>query len=85
MTATTSIQRRELSFAIQTISCIACTPVFSRHLHKLGGVLEVKELPMTNKIIVVYDAGQVDKSNLKQEIEKISNRAGFGDKLIFHQ
>lgn len=58
--------------------------MFGRHIKKIGGVLEVKELPITNKIIVVFDDTQLDRSRLKQEIDKISQRAGYGGKVIFH-
>lgn len=78
-----SAKRLELSFTVQTIDCIACTPVFRRHLGKIGGVLEVKELPMTNKIIVVFDGTLLDRSSLERQISKISEKAGFGDKIIF--
>lgn len=78
-----SVKRQKLSFTVQTIACIACTPVFRRHLGKIGGVLEVKELPMTNKIIVVFDGTLLDRSALEGEIRKISERAGLGDKIIF--
>ena len=76
--------RRELSFTVQTIDCIACTPVFSRHIGKISGVREVKELPITNKIIVAFDGSQLDRSSLEQAINKISKRAGYGGKVIFH-
>lgn len=76
---------RELSFTVQTIDCIICSPVFRRHLGKIGGVMEVKELPITNKIIVVFDEAQIDEQTLKQEINRISDKAGFGGKLIFHR
>lgn len=76
--------RQELSITVQTIDCIACTPGFTRHLRKISGVLEVKELPITNKIIVVFDDAQVDKRSLEQEINVISQRAGLGGKIILH-
>lgn len=80
----TSDKHQELSFVIQTIDCISCTPGFTRYLRKITGVLEVKELPITNKIIVVFDHTQLDRSILEQEINKISQRAGYGGKVIFH-
>ncbi|MDG6929415.1 MAG: hypothetical protein JRM99_05470 [Nitrososphaerota archaeon] len=77
--------RQEISFTIQTIECVACTPVFSRNLRKLLGVLEVKELPITNKIIVAYDGALLDRDALEAEIRRISKGAGFGDKIIVHR
>lgn len=74
--------RQEISFTIQTIECVACTPAFSRNLGKLKGVLEVKELSMTNKIVVVYDGVQLDRETLVKEIRRISRGAGFGDQII---
>lgn len=77
-------EKQEMSFTIQTIDCITCSPVFRHHLGKIIGVLEVKELPITNKIIVVFDGTQLDSQKLEQEINKISQKAGFGGKVIFH-
>lgn len=76
---------QELSFTVQSIDCIACSLIFRRHIGKIGGVKEIKELPITNKIIVVFDYTQIDEQTLKQEINKISEKAGFGGKLIFHR
>lgn len=76
---------QELSFTVQTIDCIICSPVFRRHLRKISGVKEIKELPITNKIIVVFDETQIDEQALRQKIERISEKAGFGGKLIFHR
>lgn len=77
--------RQDLSFTVQTIDCITCLPVFHHYLGRISGVLEVKELPITNKIIVIFDSTQLDKHRLEQEINKISQKAGFGGKLIFHR
>ena len=78
-------RRQQISFTIQTIDCITCTPVFRRTLGKIPGVLEVKELPITNKIIVVFDDSRLNRESLASEIGRISQRAGFGDKVIFHR
>lgn len=75
---------QEVSFTVQTVDCIACSPFFRRPLTKIGGVLEVKELPVTNKIVVVFDPAQTDRGTLVQEITRISERAGLGDKIIIH-
>ncbi len=77
--------RQEVSFTIQTIECVACTPVFKRKLGKVSGVLEVKELSMTNKVVVDYDSNQLDRDTLVQEVKRISIGAGFGDKIIVHR
>ncbi len=76
---------QELSFTVQSIDCITCSLIFRRHLGKIGGVKEIKELPITNKIIIVFNDTQIERQALKQEIEKISEKAGFGGKLIFHR
>jgi cation transport ATPase len=77
-------KEQEVSFTIQAIDCITCTPVFRRHLWKIDGVLEVKELPITNKIIVVFDDTRLDRHILEQEIIKISQRAGLGEVILHH-
>ncbi len=78
-----STDRQELSFTVQTIDCIACSPVFRRHLQKFDGVLEVKELPITNKIIVVFDGNRLKKGELEDVIGRIANKAGLGGKILF--
>ena len=68
---------------MQTVDCIACSPLFRRPLAKIEGVLEVKELPITNKIVVVFDEAKLEKDRLREEIARIAERAGLGGKLIF--
>ncbi|MDG6901304.1 MAG: hypothetical protein JRM80_05020 [Nitrososphaerota archaeon] len=85
MSGAQKAERQGIAFTIQTIECVACTPLFSRNLKKLKGVLEVKELPITNKIVVAYDSAQLQEGILEQEIRRISKGAGFGDKLIVHR
>lgn len=77
-------RRQQLSFTVQTLDCIACTPIFQRSLGKMAGVLEVKQLPITNKVIVVFDDARLDRESLVAEIDRISWRAGLGGKIIFH-
>ena len=74
---------RELSFTVQTIECVACTPVFRRVLGRINGILEVKEFPITNKIVVTFDGSLLDGKKLEHEIIGISKKAGFGDRVIF--
>ncbi len=74
---------QELSFTVQTIDCITCSPFFRRPLAKIDGVLDVKELPMTNKIIVVYDETRLERRNLAEEVSKIARKAWLGGKIIF--
>ncbi|MDG6980854.1 MAG: hypothetical protein JRN51_07035 [Nitrososphaerota archaeon] len=78
-------RRQELAFTVQTIDCITCSPFFRRSLKKVDGVLEVKELPITNKIVVVFDEARLERSILLQEIERISQRAGYGGKIIIRR
>ncbi|MDG6964336.1 MAG: hypothetical protein JRN71_06380 [Nitrososphaerota archaeon] len=75
---------QEVSFTVQTVDCIACSPFFRPSLAKIGGVLGVKELPITNKIIVMFDPARLDRNTLVQEITRISERAGLGGKIIIH-
>jgi hypothetical protein len=74
-----------LSFTVQTIGCVACTPAFRRSIERLSGVTAVTELPITNKFIVVFDASRLSREVLKMEVVLASRRAGFGDKLIFRR
>lgn len=74
---------REVSFTVQTIDCILCSPMFRRPLRKIDGILDVKELPITNKIVVVFDGEKLDRESLIQEVLRISQRAGLGGKIIF--
>ena len=79
----TERQKEELSFTVQTIDCIACSPLFRTHLKKIDGVLEVKELPITNKIIVAFDRSKLDREHLSSEIQEIAKKAGLAGKIIF--
>ena len=72
-----------VSFTVQSIECIACTPVFRRSLGKVNGVSEVRELPITNKVIVTFDPTKLSRADLQSEIVRVSRRAGFGDRIIF--
>ena len=74
---------RELSFTVQTIDCITCSPFFRRPLAKIEGVLEVKELPMTNKIVIVFNEARLERKDLAEEVTRIAKKAGLGGKIIF--
>ena len=74
--------RREIRFSVATISCVACTPVFRKGLERVEGVKEVRELPMLNKVVVDYDPGKADEETVKQEIQRVADRAGFKGKVI---
>ena len=74
---------QELSFVVQTVDCIACSPFFRRPLAKIDGVIEVKELPITNKIVIVFDESRLERRNLAEEVNKIARRAGLAGKIIF--
>jgi cation transport ATPase len=77
--------RQEVSFTVLAIDCILCSPLLRRSLAKIEGVLEFKELPFTNKIIVAFDPSRLEREALIQEITKISQRAGLGGKIVFHR
>ena len=88
MTTVTGTQKEkpeELAFTVQTVDCIACSPILRPSLTKIDGVLEVKELPITNKIIVVFDPSRLDRGALVQDITRISQKAGLGGKIIVHR
>ena len=74
---------RELSFTVQTIDCITCSPFFRRPLAKIEGVLEVKELPITNKIVIVFDEARLERKDLAEEVSRIAKKAGLAGKIIF--
>jgi hypothetical protein len=74
---------QELAFTVQTIDCITCSPIFRRPLARIDGVLEVKELPITNKIIVVFDGARLERRRLAEEVNRVARRAGLGGKIIF--
>ncbi len=84
-TAASGGAKGRISFTVQTIDCIACTPVFRRSLAKVSGVTEVKELPITNKVIVTFDPSKLEREKLQAEVVRISRSSGFGDKVIFHR
>ncbi len=75
----------EVSFTVQTIDCIACSQVFRRSLTKVDGVLEVRELPITNKVMVRFDVTRIDRGRLVQEILRVSKKAGLDGRLIIHR
>lgn len=75
---------QQLSFTVQTIDCILCSPFFRRPLAKIDGVLEVKELPITNKIVVAFDGSRLERRALAEEITKIAKKAGLEGKIIFN-
>ncbi len=83
MSSMPQAEKQQVAFTVQTIECIACTPVFRRELTKVPGVIEVRELPMTNKIIVTFNAARLPRAELQSEITSVSRRAGFGDRIIF--
>lgn len=82
VSTSSKVAPQEVSFTVQTVDCILCSPFFRRPLAKIDGVLDVKELPITNKIVVVYDPSLIDRDTLVREIISISQRAGLGGKVI---
>ena len=77
------MKRGELSFTVQTIDCITCSPFFRRPLAKIDGVLELKELPITNKIVIVFDETRLERRRLTEEVTRIARKAGLGGKIVF--
>jgi len=73
---------RKIEFSLASISCVACTPAFKKGLEHLEGVRDVRQLLMLNKIIVEFDPTKVDERDVKQEIFKVAERAGFKGKVI---
>jgi hypothetical protein len=76
-------KRGEVSFSIQTIDCIACSPALGRGLRTIRGVLEVKDLPMLNRMIVVYDPLLMDRPTVLREIAHVAEKSGLGGKILF--
>ena len=74
---------QELAFTVQSIDCIACSPFFRRPLSQIDGVLEVKELPITNKIVIVFDEARLERRRLTEEVTRAAKKAGLGGKIIF--
>ncbi len=58
--------------------------MFRRPLARIDGVLEVRELPITNKIVVFFDGTRLDRARLSGEVTRIAEKAGLGGKIIFH-
>lgn len=79
----TPSKREEVSFSVQTIDCIACSPAFGRGLRTVRGVLEVKDLPMMNRMIVVYDPRLMDRPTVLWEIVRVAKKSGLGGKILF--
>ncbi len=84
MSPTITKKPEELSFTVQTIDCILCSPIFRRPLARIDGVLEVKELPITNKIVVLFDGTRLGRARLSEEVTRVAEKAGLGGKIIFH-
>lgn len=76
-------RRGEISFIVQTIDCIICSPIFRRSLLRVPGVLEVRELTITNRIIVVFDGDRLNAEQLRDEINRVARRGGLGGKIFF--
>ena len=73
----------EISFSVSSIECIACTPYFKRELQKIPGIKDVKPLVMMNRINVEIDPNAITMKEVKQEILKIADKAGFGGRVVF--
>ena len=57
-------------------------PALKRGLEHVEGVRDVKQIPMLNKIIVEFDHAKADEKEVKEQIYKIAERAGFKGKVI---
>jgi copper chaperone CopZ len=75
-------QARKIQFSVASISCIACTPAFKKGLEHLGGIKEVKQLPMLNRIVAEFDPAREGETEVKEEIFGVADRAGFKGKVI---
>ena len=89
MAGTSSVPRRvesgRIAFKVQTIECIACAPAFGRRLSRLEGVTNVTELPITNKVVVEFDASNTDRGELEKKILEATKATGFGGRVIFER
>ncbi|MDG6988159.1 MAG: hypothetical protein JRN21_02415 [Nitrososphaerota archaeon] len=70
-------------FSVSSVSCVACTPAFRKGLSRSEGVLDVRELPMLNMVVVEFDPARTDEAKIRREVEAVSAKAGFKGKVIF--
>lgn len=82
-TGTSPTKPGEITVSVRTIDCIACSPLLYRGLRRIPGVLEVKDLPMLNRLIVVYDTGQWDRHAMHLKINEVAKTAGLDGKILF--
>jgi copper chaperone CopZ len=73
---------RRIRFSVASISCIACTPAFKKGLERVEGIMGVKQYPMLNEIVVEYDSTMAREAEVKEEILRVAEEAGFRGKVI---
>lgn len=70
-----------LIFKVNSIDCIACSPVFKRELQKIVGVRSIAPLVLLNKFKVEYDSKAISRDELREKIAMVSKR--LGDVIVF--
>lgn len=70
-------------FSVSSMNCVACTPAFRRGLSRSEGVVDVRELPMLNLVVVEFDPARTDEAKIMREVEAVAAKAGFKGKVIF--
>lgn len=82
-TGTSPTKPGEIVVSVLTVDCIACSPLLYRGLRRIPGVFEVKDLPMLNRLIVVYDTGRWDRRAMQLKINEVAKTAGLDGRILF--
>ncbi|MDG7011114.1 MAG: heavy-metal-associated domain-containing protein [Nitrososphaerota archaeon] len=72
-----------MRFTVSSLSCVACTPAFRKGLARSPGIGSVKEFPMLNRVVVEFDPSRTSEEQVRAEISRVADRAGFRGKVIF--
>jgi cation transport ATPase len=68
-------------FRVLGVDCVSCSPYLQKELRKIHGVLEVKTMALTDRVVVVYDETELRQENLGREIEKVGRKLGL--RIVF--
>lgn len=75
-------QPGKVRFSVASINCVACTPAFKKGLERVEGIMGVRQFPMLNERVVEYDSAKTHEAEVREEILKVADRAGFKGKVI---
>ena len=76
-----AVAKSTLSFRVNSINCVACSPFIKRELRKVVGVKSIEPIVLLNKFQVEYDSNAITKEVLRAEINKVAEK--LGNKIIF--